>query len=178
MNRKKLMILAAAAAGILMLYIGISWYTGWSFEREAAEDASELRITDLKSSEISRFSYTDGSTTMTFYKKSGEWHISGNKKMEVDQDTVEDILDACCQLSGTRKLTDPDDPEDYGFNSPAYTVTLTAENDEKCKLEIGNMTGNGYYMTADGGKSVYTADSTITETLLFDKESFRAETKE
>lgn len=175
MNRKKLMILAAAAAGMLVLYIGISWYTGWSSDRETAENAENLQITDLKSSDISRFSYTDGSTAMTFYKKSGKWHVAGDKKMDVDQDTVEDILDTCCQLSGTRKLTDPDDPEAYGFDSPAYTVTLTDKNDTKSELKIGNATGEGYYLTTDDGKTVYTADSTITETLLFDKESFRAE---
>lgn len=178
MNRKKLVILAAAAAGLLVLYLGISWYTGWSAEREAAEDAEKLKVTDLKKSEISRLSYSDGSTAMTFYKKSGKWHMSGEKNMDVDQDTVDEILDAYCQLSGTRKLSDPDDPEDYGFDSPAYTVTLTDKNGEKCELKIGDTAGSGYYITADGGKTVYTSDSTVTETLLFDEASFKAESED
>lgn len=178
MNRKKLIILAAAAAGMLVLYLGISWYTGWSADREAAEDAEKLKVTDLKKSDISRLSYTDGNTTMTFYKKSGKWYMAGNKTLDVDQDTVDGILDAYCQLSGTRKLSTPDDPENYGLDKPAYTVTLTDKNGEKCELKIGDATGSGYYITADGGKTVYTSDSTVTESLLFDKGSFKAESEE
>ncbi len=178
MNRKKLIILAAAAAGMLVLYFGISWYTGWSADRETAEETEKLRVTDLKRSDMGRLSYTDGSTTMTFYKKSGEWHMAGDKTLDVDQDTVEAILDAYCQLSGTRKLSTPDDPENYGLDEPAYTVTLTDKNGEKCELKIGDTVGDGCYLTADDGKTVYTADSTVTETLLFDKGSFEAEESE
>lgn len=172
MNRKKLIILAAAAVGMLVLYFGISWYTEWNAEQETAKEAETLKITDLESSDISRLTYTDGSSKMSFYRESEEWYYSGDKSMEVDQDTVTEILDTFCQLNGTRKLEDSDKPEVYGLDEPAYEVVLTDSNGAKSELKIGDMTGISYYLTADNGETVYIVDSAAVDAMLFDKASF------
>ena len=173
MNRKSLVVLLLVAVFLTAAYFASGALSKW-YSKSSSEKNS-LKITDISSSDVSRISYTGEEGTVSFYKKSGKWYCKGDSSLKVDQDTVTETAEAFSQLSGTRKISDPDELKDYGLDKPAYTVTVTGKDDEKCKLKIGDITGNEYYLTADGGKTVYTVESSVADKLLFDKSSFSSE---
>lgn len=92
-------------------------------------------------------------------------------QLPLDQSTVTNALDSYSDLSGTRKLKKADVDEAYGLDSPAYTIAMEDSEGNVTEINIGDMTGEEYYITADGGETVYTVASTITSYMVFDVNS-------
>ena len=44
--------------------------------------------------------------------------------------------------------------EAYGLDSPAYTIAMEDSEGNVTEINIGDMTGEEYYITADGGETV------------------------
>ena len=171
MNKKHFIILAAAALLLLLAYLVVSGYSRWSEEKEAAEEAEMLQVTDLDSDSIMKLSYTDGETEMSFTKDEDSWSYDGDSRLPLDQSVVTGAIDSYTAVSGTRRLDDAGADEDYGFDSPAYTISMKDDDGNVTRLEIGADTGEGYYMTADDGETVYTVESSIVDSMVFDEDS-------
>ncbi len=171
MKKKQFIILAAVAALLLMIYLGARIYRDWKYDKDAEAEAAELQVTDLDSQDMVKLSYTDGGSSFSFTKDDDTWYYDGDSQLPLDQSTVTNALDSYSNLSGTRKLKSADTGEDYGLDSPAYTIDMEDSEGNVTEIKIGDMTGDEYYVTADGGASVYTAASTITSYMVFDVNS-------
>ncbi len=170
-KKKQFIILAVTAACLLTVYLAVSMYSDWKAEKEAEEEAAELQVTDLKSDDMIRLSYTDGDSQLSFSKEDGTWYYDGDRELPLNQSTVENALDTYTAVSGTRKLDSTGAEEDYGFGSPEYTVTMEDDSGNITEIKIGDMTGEEYYITADDSKTVYTVAGSITDAMVFDEDS-------
>lgn len=172
MKKKQFIILAAVAVSLLAVYLGVSIYSDWKAEKEAEKEAAELQVTDIDSQDIVKLSYTDGEESFSFTKEDDDtWYYDGDDQLPLDQSTVTNALDSYSDLSGTRKLKKADVDEEYGLDSPAYTIAMEDSEGNVTEINIGDMTGDEYYITADGGETVYTVASTITSYMVFDVNS-------
>lgn len=99
------------------------------------------------------------------------WVYKDNTDFPLDQSLVETVADDFASMSGTRRLSDPDDGEDYGFAEPSYEVSLTEEDGSTLTVKVGNTTGEEYYITADDGSTVFTAEGTAPDDLVFDEDA-------
>lgn len=155
MKKKQFIILAAVAASLLAVYLGVSIYSDWKAEKEAEKEAAELQVTDIDSQDIVKLSYTDGEESFSFTKEDDDtWYYDGDDQLPLDQSTVTNALDSYSDLSGTRKLKNADVDEAYGLDSPAYTIAMEDSEGNVTEINIGDMTGEEYYITADGGETV------------------------
>ncbi len=155
MKKKQFIILAAVAVSLLAVYLGVSIYSDWKAEKEAEKEAAELQVTDIDSQDIVKLSYTDGEESFSFTKEDDDtWYYDGDDQLPLDQSTVTNALDSYSDLSGTRKLKKADVDEEYGLDSPAYTIAMEDSEGNVTEINIGDMTGDEYYITADGGETV------------------------
>lgn len=154
-----LVILVGAYAGLMV------WNDQKAKQEEEQEEAAVIHITE--DADVSAFTYTDGSQTMSFAKEEDSWYYEEDKEIPMSQSVVENIADTIGNLTAVRQLESPDDPEDYGLTEPDYRITYQTDDGEKVLL-IGSMTGENYYASMDGSEDIYTIDSTLVSSLLFD----------
>lgn len=154
-----LVILVGAYAGLMV------WNDQKAKQEEEQEEAAVIHITEDE--DVSAFTYTDGSQTMSFVKEEDSWYYKEDKEIPMSQSVVENIADTIANLTAVRQLESPDDPEDYGLTEPDYQITCQTDDGEKVLL-IGSMTGENYYASMDGSEEIYTIDSTLVSALSFD----------
>ena len=65
---------------------------------------------------------------MSFTQKDGEWVYDEDDGVRLEQSTIKSTVKEITGLTAVRKLSDPDEKEDYGLDSPDYTVTYTAKD--------------------------------------------------
>ena len=173
-KKKQFVKLAVIAVALIVIYAVYSEYTAHKEEIEAEEEAQRLMITDIDTSEVRRVSYTDGDDTFGFSKEDEEWYYEGDRELPLDESCVSSVLSTYSGLSGTRKLDETGNGEDYGFGSPSYEISIEDTEGTVTEVDIGNTadeTGAEYYITADGGKTVYTIESSVIDVLVFDVDS-------
>lgn len=154
-----LVILVGAYAGLMV------WNDQKAKQEEEQEETAVIHITE--DADVSAFTYTDGSQTMSFAKEEDSWYYEEDKEIPMSQSVVENIADTIGNLTAVRQLEFPDDPEDYGLTEPDYRITYQTDDGEKVLL-IGSMTGENYYASMDGSEDIYTIDGTLVSSLLFD----------
>ena len=79
------------------------------------------------------------------------WHSSIRKRW---RNTFE-------KLEVKRELKDGDELSSYGMDEPQYQVTLTDQDGTETTLYFGNAVDDGYYLTVDDTKTVYTVGNVI-----------------
>ena len=119
-----------------------------------------MKVTDLKTSEITGVKYDLGTGEMNFEKDGDTWYYTVDKDFPLRQSYPKTVADAMGQLSADRELEDADALEEYGVDHPTYTVTLTDEDGTVTTIKVGNATGNDYYATVDDTEKVYTIPAT------------------
>ena len=169
LKKNKLAVLLLILALLLIIYFAASGINRHIENSENEKSSSDLVITDVDADEITGVTYSDGSASMAFEKKEDTWIYADNADFPLDQSLVETVADDFASMNGTRRLSDPDDGEDYGFAEPSYEVTLTEEDGSTLTVKVGNTTGEEYYITADDGSTVFTAEGTVLDDLVFDE---------
>ena len=108
---------------------------------------------------------------MSFTQKDGEWVYDEDDGVRLEQSTIKSTVKEITGLTAVRKLSDPDEKEDYGLDSPDYTVTYTAKDGTRGTIEIGDAAGDNYYAMIQDSDAVYTISSTLVSDLVFDLSS-------
>ena len=119
-----------------------------------------MKVTDLKTSEITGVKYDLGTGEMNFEKDGDTWYYTADKDFPLRQSYPKTVADAMGQLNADRELEDADALEEYGLDNPTYTVTLTDGDGAVTTIKVGNATGNDYYATVDDTEKVYTIPAT------------------
>lgn len=129
-------------------------------KKQDSKEEETVKVTDLKTSEITGVKYDLGTGEMNFEKDGDTWYYTADKDFPLRQSYPKTVADAMGQLSADRELEDADALEEYGLDHPTYTVTLTDEDGTVTTIKVGNATGNDYYATVDDTEKVYTIPAT------------------
>lgn len=154
-KKKGPVILIGVLVLLLILYFALST---WNKKQDSKEET--VKVTDLKTSEITGVKYDLGTGEMNFEKDGDTWYYTADKDFPLRQSYPKTVDDAMGQLSADRELEDADALEEYGLDHPTYTVTLTDEDGTVTTIKVGNATGNDYYATVDDTEKVYTIPAT------------------
>ena len=155
-KKKGPLILIGVLVLLLILYFALST---WNKKQDSKEEET-VKVTDLKTSEITGVKYDLGTGEMNFEKDGDTWYYTADKDFPLRQSYPKTVADAMGQLSADRELEDADALEEYGLDHPTYTVTLTDEDGTVTTIKVGNATGNDYYATVDDTEKVYTISAT------------------
>lgn len=155
-KKKGPLILIGVLVLLLILYFALST---WNKKQDSKEEET-VKVTDLKTSEITGVKYDLGTGEMNFEKDGDTWYYTADKDFPLHQSYPKTVADAMGQLSADRELEDADALEEYGLDHPTYTVTLTDEDGTVTTIKVGNATGNDYYATVDDTEKVYTIPAT------------------
>ena len=113
-KKKKAIILLAM---ILLLVVANGAASAWNDKsekkKEKEAEASKIYLTDA--SDITAYSYSDGSQNMSFAKVDDTWEYDEDNEIPMNQDTIQSTADAIRQMEAVRKLENPDQLSDYGF---------------------------------------------------------------
>ena len=155
-KKKGPLILIGVLVLLLILYFALST---WNKKQDSQEEET-VKVTDLKTSEITGVKYDLGTGEMNFEKDGDTWYYTADKDFPLRQSYPKTVAVAMGQLSADRELEDADALEEYGIDHPTYTVTLTDEDGTVTTIKVGTATGNDYYATVDDTEKVYTIPAT------------------
>ena len=155
-KKKGPLILIGVLVLLLILYFALSTWT----KKQDSKEEETVKVTDLKTSEITGVKYDLGTGEMNFEKDGDTWYYTADKDFPLRQSYPKTVADAMGRLSADRELEDADALEEYGLDHPTYTVALTDEDGTVTTIKVGNATGNDYYATVDDTEKVYTIPAT------------------
>lgn len=155
-KKKGPLILIGVLVLLLILYFALSTWN----KKQDSKEKETVKVTDLKTSEITGVKYDLGTGEMNFEKDGDTWYYTTDKDFPLRQSYPKTVADAMGRLSADRELEDADALEEYGLDHPTYTVALTDEDGTVTTIKVGNATGNDYYATVDDTEKVYTIPAT------------------
>ena len=170
---RTLIIFLAIFVVLIGLYFAMKHVNKVQTENNQSKTIMVTEVDDLASME-----YTDGKTTLSFAKEDDAWKLSSDVEKKLDNDAVETIADALCQIKAVRVLEGADELSSYGLEEPAYTVTLKTESGIEITLSIGDAIDENYYATIGDKMVVYVIDSSAVNALEFDITALEAEEAE
>lgn len=139
-------------------------------DETAAEepDAAAIEIASLDSAALVRIDYTRGGETVALEKSGGTWLYESDPACPLDQTLVKQMVSVSTSLSASRSFAAQGLAE-YGLDQPACSIALTDTSGGKKSFALGdrNEVTLEYYLTADGGGTVYLVGSALYD--AFDK---------
>lgn len=169
-GKKPMIILAGVLVVLAVVYFAL---TAWNDKQEEkqAQETEDAKIYLNDEEELTAFSYTDSENEMHFVKDE-EWYLTEEPDVALEQSSVETIAAAIANCEATRKLEEPDDLSEYGFDEPSYQISYENAAGEEVTIRIGAASGEDYYANMEGEETVYTISTTLIESLLFDISEF------
>lgn len=166
-KKKQVSLLLLALLVFVLVYVGLNAYNSWKQKEEAA---SAITAVNLDAEDIQQITYTNTLETVTCEKEDGTWYNSADRNFPLKQSCAENAVSSFAKITANRILDQPDDLSGYGLDDPAYSVTLTDARGNETEVWIGSAASNSdYYLTADGGNTVYTVSSLILDNLIFEE---------
>ena len=164
----QLVLLAASAA----LYAGTGLIrTGTVSESSgtADENAELKKIFSFDAEEIRSFSWTNGTDDFHGEKKEGAWTLPNHPELPLQVSRMEDIAEAVASLKALRTLP-AEELSRYGLDTPARSLTVGTEDGKEYIIHLGNhaTVDNAWYLTCEGDKSVYLAETLLPSMLEAD----------
>lgn len=131
-------------------------------------DAAAIGIPSLDSGALSRIDYTRGGETVALKKSGDAWIYESDPACPLDQTLIKQMVSVSTSLSASRSFT-AQDLAAYGLDQPACSIALTDAGGGKKSFALGDRSEvtMEYYLTADGGDTVYLVDSALYD--AFDK---------
>ncbi|MGN0184697.1 MAG: DUF4340 domain-containing protein [Aristaeellaceae bacterium] len=153
--------------GVLVLLLGsYALVNRMTQSSEVREEEGSFALTQRSADELIALHWTSGSDECNFEKKDEEWRNSDDASFPTDSDAVQDVADRLISMQASRKLSDVEKPEDYGFSDDSYAVTAGWSDGTSTRYILGDATpfGDGYYLRIEGEDGViYTATSSLSE---------------
>lgn len=146
------------AAAALVILGGI--YLAVSSQEEQPETVAVGNLADM---DVTGFSYSNADGTWNFAKTDGAWTNADDATCPINNDTMQELVDAIQGLTADRSLETPDDDADYGLDDPDYTVTLS-DGSENVTL-TASVQDTVTYLKLSEGDTVYATSSALPEGL-------------
>lgn len=167
-NMKRLLLILLA---LLLVYFMTSQYMSWKENQEQETEKENLSVTNIDEDAILSITYTDGQTTMGFELNDDTWLYDDDDTFPLRQSYMSELVGEIKQLIAERTIDELEPASEYGLEDPTYTVAITDAEGAVTTVKYGKLTANyNYYVTADGGESVFEIDSTLLDLLIFDED--------
>lgn len=157
--KKKQMI-----AGIILLILCIGGYFGvkaYNSSQEKKQEAEIMNPVGIEVADVTGFSYVNNGGILSFEKDGEDWIYTGDTSLDMNEESIEGMLEKVCGVTSTEKIT-AEDLSDYGFDEPTNTITLdTAEGSTVVRIGMYNEIVSKYYLSIDGSTELYLVDSGI-----------------
>lgn len=169
MKKKKGMIVMLCVLCVLLaVYFVLQNRNAREKEKEKAqEEADIIYVTDTDAANITSFSLNMENGALSFEKRGGQWYYADDEDFPLDQSIPEQITEEISQITADRELEDGDALEDYGLDSPVYTLEYADDAGETVTVNFGNLTGDDYYVSVSASDSIYTVASTLADDLNY-----------
>lgn len=156
-QKKQLLVMVILLVIGILAYVGIRIYNEKQEEKKAAEEEeNKITVTDMKSEDITGFSYQYEGELLEFEKEDGTWYYKGDKSIAMDQDQITSMLETAAGLGAETEVSDYETLSEYGLDTPANTITLT-DGTETVTLLLGNKNEmlSQYYVKKKEEDTVY-----------------------
>ena len=162
-QKKQFLILVILFIHCVAAYVGIRIYNQKQSENEEAKEAAEkITLTDLKSDDITAFSYQYEDQTLEFVKEEDTWYYNKDKTIPIDLSKITSMLSGILSVEATDKITDYDSLSDYGLDNPSNTITVTtADGTTTLKVGSENTMLSEYYLMKDEDQTVYLSSTSV-----------------
>lgn len=152
-------------AGALAFCVGGYFLVGKLVPAETPEDgadAAAIAIPSLDSGALDRIGYARGGETVALKKSGDSWLYEADPSCPLDQTLARQMVSVSTSLTASRSFESQDLAE-YGLDRPACSIALTDADGNKKSFALGdrNEVTQEYYLTADGGSTVYLVDSAL-----------------
>lgn len=173
-KKKEMATILVLAAVLLVVCAAYFAVTKHNEAKQKAADTS-VNLLQLDSSLVTEIALSNSNGNVTFGKDAKGWILAEDKKFEVNQDTVETLLNEVTNITAIKCVVDnKDDLEEYGLQEPAAKATVTLEDGTQVVYSIGNESifGQEYYAALDSSDGVYLVDAANVENMLLAKDNF------
>ena len=161
-KKKQAVILLGVLAILLAALFALRTVNRRTEEAETKKaEEQKVYVTDISS--MTKIRYQCGTDGMTFEKTADQetWIYMEDPDFPLAQQYPEEMENTFEKLEVKRELKDGDELSSYGLDEPQYQVTLTDQDGTETTLYFGNAVDDGYYLTVDDTKTVYTVGNVI-----------------
>ena len=158
----------------LVVLAGIALAVLTASNRKAEQAASEaadgsIPVLAIPSDTVRKIQMEARSGTLTLAYADGSWSLAEDPDYHLDESSCNAMLTAVSALNAKRELQEAAG-EDYGFDAPELTVTVTAAG-QTTTLTFGssNTVTGDRYVQKDGDTALYTVDASRTACFAYDK---------
>ena len=171
MKTKQCVLLVLLAAAVLL---GAALWAVTRSNAKAEQVASaaaegSIPLSTFAAEDMEQIEYTYNGQTYTLQYSGGSWQLAQDPAYHLDESACNTMVTALSSLHAKRQL-DAQAGEDYGFDAPELTVTVTAAG-QTTTLTVGSsnpVTGDRY-VQKDGDTALYTVDASRTACFAYDK---------
>lgn len=128
---------------------------------EESEDKESYVVTALDSDAVTKLVYTNESGTVSLTKSGSDWICEEDKGVDIDEDTVNNMVSMVASLTSENKLENVTDVSQYGLDNPTLKI-LISDGSDSYTIFVGdyNETTYTYYLCLESDMStVYTTQS-------------------
>lgn len=133
-------------------------------QAEVAEEAGTFAMTERSADELTGMVWTND-TEYHFTWEEDSWINADDAAFPVNQEVVSELADKLITMEATRKLTDVEKLEDYGFDDESFAVTAEWSDGESTTYILGDEMpfADGYYARIEGEEGVvYTMEASLS----------------
>lgn len=156
-SQKKQLVVLLSVLVVLCICFGIYLVT----QHEKKAEAENGPVYVLQTDPIVKISYTNPTTTLSFYKDGGSWYWTDHADFPLDSSRIQEIADLLKALPAVRVIDDAEAPEFYGFDDSCGSITAVSGGGDSVTLSLGDLTGENYYIMRSDSDTVYTVDGTL-----------------
>lgn len=166
--KKKQWLKPVLCLAILVILLGVYFImkTHNTKDMEKEEDADEITVTDLKTSDITGISFEVEGEKISFSKKDA-WILDGEESFPLDTSKIEAVAEGISALHAEKKIEDAEDLSEYGLDKPENTIDITTK-EGTTSLHIGaknSTTSNTYVYMNDKKSVIYVVNNDIKSLL-------------
>ncbi len=158
----------AVLFGALLVLVG-AWYLAATLsDRQQADQAEQAHgdPTDIAvgpAEEINSLAWDYFGDAVSLALEDGTWVNANDGTCPIDQNAVQDLVQAAATVSASDVIEDVTDFDQYGLADAAFTV-IAATSEAVDSYTIGNTTPTGeYYIRMNGEDKVYVASATLAQ---------------
>ena len=151
---------------LAVLIIGLFALKKYNSSQEAAEaeDDTHFEAFSMDTADIYGISFTssDGEY-IGLYKQDDLWYLENNEDVDIDEDTVNEILNYLSGIYATTVVTDGDSSE-FGFDEPTNEIIITDADGSTTTITIGmtnEVTDEYYFIFNQNSDSIYAGDGDL-----------------
>ena len=187
-NKTVKMVIAVAVLVVCCgAYAGVKTYVAKQEQKESEEETEEkTTVFSASADDIQSLDFMIDKNETTFEKDNDQWIKKDEKEFPVNQTTLDDAASSVASIESDRVLSDVEDLEEYGLDTPSNTLKIVTKDsgddssedsaDDSAKtvtttLYVGdeNSSTSQYYVYKDDDKTtVYMVDASSIESFTKD----------